>query len=105
MDGPRERVGRAAGTLARTGSSADGVARSARSRGAPDVECRRDQSYAARTPSMMGRSHLLLAGAGYAALAARPLETPLGTLTAPVLGGAVPNGVDAFALSIVIAAA
>lgn len=26
---------------------------------------------------MMGRSHLLVAGAGYAALAARPLDTPL----------------------------
>ena len=54
---------------------------------------------------MMGRSHMLLAGAAYAALAARPLETPLGTLAAPILGGAVPNGADAFALSIVVAAA
>ena len=53
----------------------------------------------------MGRNHLLLAGAGYAALAARPLETPFGTLVAPVLGGAVPDGVDAFALSLLVAAA
>jgi membrane-bound metal-dependent hydrolase YbcI (DUF457 family) len=54
---------------------------------------------------MMGRSHLLLAGAGYAALAARPLDTPLGTLTAPVLGGgAVPAGMDALALSLLVAA-
>jgi inner membrane protein len=55
---------------------------------------------------MMGRSHLLLAGAGYAALAARPLDTPFGTLTAPILGGGpIPAGVDAFALSLVVAAA
>jgi hypothetical protein len=31
---------------------------------------------------MMGRSHILLPGASYAALAARPLDTPFGTLTA-----------------------
>lgn len=54
---------------------------------------------------MLGRSHLMLAGAGYAALAARPLDTPLGTLTAPVLGGAMPVGVDPFMLSIVVSAA
>ena len=54
---------------------------------------------------MVGRSHLLLAGAGYAALAARPLETPLGALHAPLLGGALPDGVDAFALSLLIVAA
>ena len=53
----------------------------------------------------MGRNHLLLAGAGYAALAARPLETPVGTFVALVLGGAVPDGVDAFALSLLVAAA
>ncbi|MDP8925269.1 MAG: metal-dependent hydrolase [Chloroflexota bacterium] len=54
---------------------------------------------------MMGRSHVLRAGAGYAALAARPLETPFGTLVAPVLGGGpIPEGEDAFALSLAIAA-
>jgi membrane-bound metal-dependent hydrolase YbcI (DUF457 family) len=53
---------------------------------------------------MMGRSHLLLAGAGYAALAARPLDTPLGTLTAPVLGGGpIPDGQAALGLSLAIA--
>ena len=36
---------------------------------------------------MMGRSHVVLAGAAYAALAARPFETPFGTFEAPVLGG------------------
>ena len=35
---------------------------------------------------MMGRSHFVLAGAAYAALVVRPLETPLGTLAAPLLG-------------------
>jgi membrane-bound metal-dependent hydrolase YbcI (DUF457 family) len=55
---------------------------------------------------MMGRSHLLLAGAGYAALAARPLDTPLGALTAPVLGGGpAPDGAGVFVLSLGIAAA
>ncbi len=54
----------------------------------------------------MGRSHLLLAGAGYAALAARPLDTPLGALTAPVLGGGpAPDGAGVFVLSLGIAAA
>ena len=54
----------------------------------------------------MGRSHVLLAGAGYAALAARPLDTPLGALTAPLLGGGpVPDGAGAFVLSLGIAAA
>ena len=53
----------------------------------------------------MGRTHLLHAGAGNAAPAARPPETPFGTLIAPVLGGAVPDGVDAFALSLLVAAA
>jgi inner membrane protein len=56
--------------------------------------------------SMLGRSHLLLAGAAYAALAVRPLETPLGTLTAPVLGGElVSDEVTALALSLAVAAA
>ncbi len=55
---------------------------------------------------MMGRSHLVLAGAAYAALAARPLETPLGTLFAPVLGGApIEDSRTAFAVSLAVAAA
>jgi membrane-bound metal-dependent hydrolase YbcI (DUF457 family) len=54
---------------------------------------------------MMGRSHLVLAGAAYAALAARPLDTPLGTLAAPVLGGEpIPEGPIASALSLGVAA-
>jgi membrane-bound metal-dependent hydrolase YbcI (DUF457 family) len=54
---------------------------------------------------MLGRSHLLLAGAAYAALAVRPLETPLGRLTAPVLGGPeIPEGSGAVVLSLAIAA-
>lgn len=55
---------------------------------------------------MMGRSHLVLAGAAYAALAARPLETPLGTLAAPVLGGAlIADDQTAFAASLAVSAA
>src|SRR5215216_6550969 len=55
---------------------------------------------------MMGHSHVLLAGAGYAALAARPLDTPFGTLSAPVLGGgSIPGGVDALGIGLVVAAA
>lgn len=55
---------------------------------------------------MMGRSHLLLAGAAYAALGTRPLETPLGTLTAPVLRGAfLADQPSALLLSLVVAAA
>lgn len=54
---------------------------------------------------MMGRSHFLLAAAAYGALAVRPLETPLGTLAAPVLaGGAIPEGPAALALSGAVAA-
>jgi len=34
---------------------------------------------------MMGRSHLVLAGVAYAALSLRPIETPFGTLAAPLL--------------------
>jgi membrane-bound metal-dependent hydrolase YbcI (DUF457 family) len=53
---------------------------------------------------MMGRSHLLLAAAGYLALAARPLDTPIGTLTAPILSGpSVPEEVVAFGLSLGVA--
>jgi membrane-bound metal-dependent hydrolase YbcI (DUF457 family) len=36
---------------------------------------------------MLGRSHLALAGAAYVALTLHPIETPYGTLTAPLLGG------------------
>ena len=36
---------------------------------------------------MMGRSHLVLAGVAYAALSLRPIETPYGTVAAPLLGG------------------
>jgi inner membrane protein len=55
---------------------------------------------------MMGRSHLLLAGASYAALAFHPLETPLGRLTLPVLsGGPIHAGALALALSVGVAAA
>jgi membrane-bound metal-dependent hydrolase YbcI (DUF457 family) len=54
---------------------------------------------------MLGRSHFMLAGASYAAIVARPLETPFGTLTAPVLsGGPIPVGMDAVVLSVIIAA-
>jgi membrane-bound metal-dependent hydrolase YbcI (DUF457 family) len=55
---------------------------------------------------MMGRSHLLLAGGAYAALALRPLETPFGTLRAPLLSGeALVDPAAAFALSLGLAAA
>jgi inner membrane protein len=54
---------------------------------------------------MMGRSHLVLAGAAYAALAVRPLDTPAGTLTAPVLGGLATDQWSAVLLSFLVAAA
>jgi inner membrane protein len=55
---------------------------------------------------MLGRSHLLLTGAAYAALTLRPLETPLGTVTAPVLGGGlIPDQTTALALSLAVATA
>jgi hypothetical protein len=58
------------------------------------------------SPPMKGHSHLLLAGAAYAALATRPLDTPIGTLSAPVLGGSpIPEGPIALALSLPIGAA
>ena len=66
---------------------------------------RRDLLDPAGPSPVMGRNHLLLAGAGYAALAARPPETPLGTLHAPLPGGDVPEVFDAFALSLLVAAA
>ena len=53
---------------------------------------------------MMGRSHLLLAGAAYIALAARPIQTPYATLTAPVLSGSVIDPSISLLLSFVIAA-
>ena len=60
---------------------------------------------------MMARSHLLLAGAAYAALALHPIETPLGTLSAPALhglhvpyAGASLDGPPALALSTAVAA-
>ena len=53
---------------------------------------------------MMGRSHVVLAGATYAALAVRPLETPLGTVFAPVLGGLGTDPWSNLALSLGIAA-
>lgn len=49
---------------------------------------------------MMGRSHIVLAGAIYLALAAHPVETPLGTLAAPVLQSAsLAQPQDALAVS------
>jgi len=54
---------------------------------------------------MMGRSHLALAGAAYAALAVRPLETPIGTLAAPVLGGLTTDPWMAVFASFLVAAA
>jgi membrane-bound metal-dependent hydrolase YbcI (DUF457 family) len=54
---------------------------------------------------MMGRSHLVLAGAAYGALWMRPLETPLGTLAAPVLGGLTTDERFAVLGSLLIAAA
>src|SRR5687767_7350231 len=54
---------------------------------------------------MMGRSHLVLAGAAFAALTLRPLETPYGTLTAPLLGGLTDDQAANLFLSGLIAAA
>lgn len=54
---------------------------------------------------MMGRSHVALAGAAYAALAVRPLDTPLGTLTAPILGGVATDAWSEHLLSLFVAAA
>jgi len=53
---------------------------------------------------MMGRSHLVLAGAAYAALTVRPLETPYGTLAAPLLGGLTEDWAANLILSLLIAA-
>ena len=46
-----------------------------------------------------------LAGAAYAALAVRPLETPVGTLTAPVLGGLATDPWSSLFVSLGLAAA
>jgi inner membrane protein len=54
---------------------------------------------------MMGRSHLVLAGAAYAALALRPLATPYGTFSAPVLGGLTTDPPGILLASFLIAAA
>ena len=54
---------------------------------------------------MMGRSHLVLAGAAYAALTLRPIETPYGTLVAPLLGGLTDDQAANLLLSGLIAAA
>jgi len=53
----------------------------------------------------MGRSHLVLAGAAYAALYLRPLDTPFGTLAAPVLDGFTTDPRFAVITSLAIAAA
>lgn len=53
---------------------------------------------------MMGRSHLVLAGAAYAALTLRPIETPYGTLVAPLLGGLTTDQAANLLLSGLIAA-
>ena len=54
---------------------------------------------------MMGRSHVALAGAAYAALAVRPVETPFGTLSAPLLGGLSDDQTATLLLSLIVAAA
>src|SRR4051812_41924280 len=54
---------------------------------------------------MMGRSHLVLAGAAYAALYLRPVETPYGTLTAPLISGFTTDERFAVIVSFVVAAA
>jgi inner membrane protein len=54
---------------------------------------------------MLGRSHFVLAGAGYAALTLRPLETSYGTLAAPLLGGLTEDQAANLLLSLLIAAA
>jgi len=54
---------------------------------------------------MMGRSHLALAGAAYAALSLRPIETPYGTLAAPLLDGLTNDWAANLLVSWLIAAA
>ena len=53
---------------------------------------------------MMGRSHVVLAGAAYAALTLRPLESPFGTLSAPLLGGLTSDQSANLLLSFILAA-
>jgi membrane-bound metal-dependent hydrolase YbcI (DUF457 family) len=53
---------------------------------------------------MLGRSHLVLAGAAYVALTLHPTETPYGTLTAPLLGGLTDDQAANLLLSFLIAA-
>jgi len=54
---------------------------------------------------MLGRSHFVLAGAAYAALTLRPIESPLGTLVAPQLGGLTSDQAASVLLSLILAAA
>ena len=54
---------------------------------------------------MLGRSHLTLAGAAYVALTLRPLETPSGTLAAPLLGGLTTDQSANLLASFLVAAA
>lgn len=54
---------------------------------------------------MMGRSHVVLAGVAYAALVLHPIETPLGTVAAPVLGGVATDYWSSVFLSLLVAAA
>jgi membrane-bound metal-dependent hydrolase YbcI (DUF457 family) len=54
---------------------------------------------------MMGRSHLVLAGAAYAALYLRPIETPYATLSVPLMSGFTTDNNVAVLVSFVVAAA
>ena len=54
---------------------------------------------------MRRRSHVVLAGAAYAALTDRPVETPLGTLMPPILAGLTTSPSMVQALGLFIAAA
>jgi membrane-bound metal-dependent hydrolase YbcI (DUF457 family) len=53
---------------------------------------------------MLGRSHLVLAGAAYVALTLRPIETPYRTLTAPLLDGLTTDQSANLLVSFLIAA-
>ena len=54
---------------------------------------------------MLGRSHFVLAGAAYATLTLRPIETSYGTLAAPQLGGLTSDQTASVLLSLILAAA
>lgn len=54
---------------------------------------------------MMARSHVVLAGAAYVALAIRPLDTPFGVVPAPLLGGLTTDQSANLFLSCIVAAA